>query len=111
MWQAAACSATCLELRRLLGDDARAPRYVQTIPKRGYRLVATPVALFEAPDATPPARRVLLRRLLLLAAMVLGVLLTMDGASSLGRRERAGLVSAAFVARSIRRAVPRARAR
>jgi tetratricopeptide (TPR) repeat protein len=83
------------ELRRLLGDHARAPRYVQTIPKRGYRLVAMPVALFEAPDATPPARRVSLRRLLLLAAMVLGVLLTGDGASSLGRRERAGIVSAA----------------
>lgn len=28
------------ELRRALGDDSRAPRYIQTIPKRGYRLVA-----------------------------------------------------------------------
>ena len=27
-------------LRRALGDDARAPRYVQSIPKRGYRLIA-----------------------------------------------------------------------
>ncbi len=28
------------ELRRVLGDDARQPRYIQTIRKRGYRLVA-----------------------------------------------------------------------
>lgn len=29
------------ELRRLLGDDRSRPRYVATIPKRGYRLVAS----------------------------------------------------------------------
>jgi DNA-binding winged helix-turn-helix (wHTH) protein len=28
------------ELRRALGDDQRSPRYIETIPKRGYRLVA-----------------------------------------------------------------------
>jgi DNA-binding winged helix-turn-helix (wHTH) protein/tetratricopeptide (TPR) repeat protein len=28
------------ELRRLLGDDSKVPRYIQTIPKKGYRLVA-----------------------------------------------------------------------
>ncbi len=28
------------ELRRALGDDAHAPRYIETIPKRGYRLIA-----------------------------------------------------------------------
>jgi DNA-binding winged helix-turn-helix (wHTH) protein len=27
-------------LRKALGDDARDPRYIETIPKRGYRLVA-----------------------------------------------------------------------
>ncbi|MEO1083033.1 MAG: tetratricopeptide repeat protein [Acidobacteriota bacterium] len=32
----------CLsKLRRALGDDAKSPRYVETVPKRGYRLVAT----------------------------------------------------------------------
>jgi predicted ATPase len=29
-----------LELRKLLGDDHAAPRFIQTIPKRGYRFVA-----------------------------------------------------------------------
>jgi DNA-binding winged helix-turn-helix (wHTH) protein len=29
-----------LELRRALDDDARNPRYIETIPRRGYRLIA-----------------------------------------------------------------------
>jgi DNA-binding winged helix-turn-helix (wHTH) protein/TolB-like protein/Tfp pilus assembly protein PilF len=29
-----------LKLRRSLGDDARSPRYIETISKRGYRLIA-----------------------------------------------------------------------
>jgi DNA-binding winged helix-turn-helix (wHTH) protein/formylglycine-generating enzyme required for sulfatase activity/dienelactone hydrolase len=28
------------DLRQLLGDDARHPRFIETIPKRGYRLIA-----------------------------------------------------------------------
>jgi len=28
------------ELRRVLGDDAQHPRFIETIPKRGYRLLA-----------------------------------------------------------------------
>lgn len=33
--------ARCLlKLRRALGDDARRPRYIETLPRRGYRLVA-----------------------------------------------------------------------
>src|ERR1700760_1922223 len=29
-----------LELRKLLGDDARQPRFIQSVPKRGYCFVA-----------------------------------------------------------------------
>lgn len=29
------------ELRKALGDEARKPRFIQTVPKRGYRLIAT----------------------------------------------------------------------
>ena len=36
----AALSRCISELRRALGDDARNPRYVETLPKRGYRLLA-----------------------------------------------------------------------
>lgn len=35
-----ALSRTIFKLRKALGDDARAPRYVETIPKRGVRLIA-----------------------------------------------------------------------
>src|SRR5262245_40626780 len=31
---------TIAQLRKALGDDAQAPRYVQTVPRRGYRLIA-----------------------------------------------------------------------
>jgi DNA-binding winged helix-turn-helix (wHTH) protein/tetratricopeptide (TPR) repeat protein len=49
------------ELRQVLGDDAQAPRFIETIPKRGYRLIA-PVQWRDAPSpvvapspaATPP---------------------------------------------------------
>jgi tetratricopeptide (TPR) repeat protein len=36
-----ALTQAIIKLRRALGDDPRAPRYVETIPKRGYRLVAS----------------------------------------------------------------------
>jgi len=36
-----ALSAAVIKLRKAMGDSARAPRYIETIPKRGYRLIAT----------------------------------------------------------------------
>ncbi len=43
-------SRAIADLRTVLGDDARVPRFVETLPKVGYRLVA-PVS----PAAAPPA--------------------------------------------------------
>jgi DNA-binding winged helix-turn-helix (wHTH) protein len=39
-----------LELRKVLGDDAGQPRFIQTLPKRGYRFVA---AVVDASSAEP----------------------------------------------------------
>ena len=39
------------ELRRTLGDDAKEPRYIETIHRRGYRLIA-PVEFVTPPTAT-----------------------------------------------------------
>lgn len=33
-------AATIRELRRALGDNARSPRYIETLPRRGYRFIA-----------------------------------------------------------------------
>lgn len=84
-------------LRKALGDDARQPRYIQTISKRGYRLVAAvelapdePAEVKEAPpepplETLPPAppaapravgrRRVRLAKaaIILMAALVLWI--------------------------------------
>jgi TolB-like protein/DNA-binding winged helix-turn-helix (wHTH) protein len=40
-----------VELRRTLGDSARRPRYIETVPKVGFRLVATTEAVTEVPNA------------------------------------------------------------
>ena len=55
------------QLRRIFEDDARRPRTIQTIPRKGYRLIAT-VPVEETPGPVPPPRT---RRTLLAAAMAL----------------------------------------
>jgi serine/threonine-protein kinase len=65
------------ELRKALGDDAREPTYIETVPKRGYRLIA-PVTLDEVEGAgeEPASRRPLARwRLLIPVAALLLVVL------------------------------------
>ncbi len=47
-------SRAIAELRTALGDDPRQPRYVETLPKAGYRLVA---AVEPGGDGRSPARR------------------------------------------------------
>jgi DNA-binding winged helix-turn-helix (wHTH) protein len=41
-------------LRRLLGDDASSPRFIETVPKHGYRFIA-PVEAGSAPPQARPA--------------------------------------------------------
>lgn len=43
------------KLRDALDDDADAPRYIETLPRRGYRFLA-PIAPVAVPVATPAAR-------------------------------------------------------
>lgn len=43
------------ELRRALGDDARNPRFIQTVPRKGYRLIAPVSMRAETNDPAPPA--------------------------------------------------------
>lgn len=65
------------ELRKAFGDDARQPRYLETVPKRGYRLIAKVEALEPADPLESqerphrPVRFVSWPRLALLAAVCL----------------------------------------
>jgi TolB-like protein/DNA-binding winged helix-turn-helix (wHTH) protein len=43
------------ELRRVFEDDAREPRVIQTIPKRGYRFIATVEPVNREQVASPPS--------------------------------------------------------
>src|SRR5690349_16304499 len=49
-----------LEIRKVLGDDAKTPKYVETVHRRGYRFVADAKSQESAgavrtPDTLPPA--------------------------------------------------------
>ncbi|MET3666861.1 winged helix-turn-helix domain-containing protein [Caulobacter sp. 1776] len=56
------------DLRQALGDDAREPLHIETLAKRGYRLLASPKPVETAPR---PARRWLYGMLATLALIVL----------------------------------------
>jgi Tol biopolymer transport system component/DNA-binding winged helix-turn-helix (wHTH) protein len=89
------------EVRQALGDDAASPRYVETVPKRGYRFVAD-VESLERPRETvepvpvppPPANPTYLA--VALGAVALLVFGALAGVWLLrGERVESGLASAA----------------
>jgi len=43
-------NAAMKRLRAALGDDARAPRYIETLPRRGYRWINGVIPLDNPPD-------------------------------------------------------------
>jgi DNA-binding winged helix-turn-helix (wHTH) protein/Tfp pilus assembly protein PilF len=43
------------ELRRALGDDVKHPRFIQTVPRKGYRLIAPVSMRAETNGPAPPA--------------------------------------------------------
>jgi serine/threonine protein kinase/Flp pilus assembly protein TadD len=45
------------ELRKAFGDEARNPRFIQTIARKGYRLLA-PVSFGASPETLAPGRRI-----------------------------------------------------
>ena len=46
---------TIKQVRAALGDDAESPRYVETIPRRGYRFIAPVEVVVEPKDVPVPA--------------------------------------------------------
>ena len=52
-----ALTQAIIKLRKALGDDAQEPRYIETIPKRGYRLIAAVVPWVPPPPMTAATGR------------------------------------------------------
>ncbi|RFF27089.1 MULTISPECIES: winged helix-turn-helix domain-containing protein [unclassified Wenzhouxiangella] len=88
------------ELRRQLGDQASSPRFIETIPKRGYRLVAPVRALDEteptagtdggdSPASEPGGPNPFIKPRLLIEILVLAGLVTVAGWLWLDRQEPA----------------------
>jgi TolB-like protein/DNA-binding winged helix-turn-helix (wHTH) protein len=79
-----ALTSSIIKLRKALGDDSRHPRFIETVSKKGYRLIAPVGAMTTATEpaapVTPTRPRPALRRLmaagaaLSILAMVAGVL-------------------------------------
>ena len=72
------------QLRLALGDEAAAPRFVETLARRGYRFIAPVSRVAETPvvqTSTPPARN-------RTVAMLLAVLLIATGAFVVSRVSR-----------------------
>ena len=69
-----ALTQAIIKLRRALGDDAHSPRYIETISKRGYRLIAAAGTSPGDPPAAPAGNRVPTRsrkKLAIAAAVIL----------------------------------------
>jgi transcriptional activator of cad operon len=81
------------DLRRALGDDSRTQRYIQTIPKRGYRLAATSVER--------PPRRSISSRSLGAGAAILAVVLAIGGGNE-GAGSQTAAIESSVTARYVR---------
>jgi len=62
-------------LRKALGDDPKAPRYIETLPKRGYRLIAavSPASADDLPPAARPPAKWLPAAALAAAALAIAI--------------------------------------
>ncbi len=73
---------TVSKLRRAFDDDAKSPAYVETIPKRGYRLIAPVTAATEG--AAPPPRAN--RRLVSFGAAAAAIVVALAGVALMQER-------------------------
>lgn len=70
-----ALTRTLWKLRQALGDEAKAPRYIETVPKRGYRLIAEVAFVDGAGPVALANARIPLELVGLGAVLVLGIAL------------------------------------
>ena len=65
-----ALTRSVFKLRKALGDDARNPKYIATVSKRGYRLIAD-VSVWTADEPRSPAPAAMKRALFIMVPAVL----------------------------------------
>jgi DNA-binding winged helix-turn-helix (wHTH) protein len=79
------------QIRIALGDDAKSPRYVQTLPQRGYRFVAA-IATADTQHAPPPPARWRMTIAAAALAICVGAMLGLKGAAmAVEEQRRAGV--------------------
>ena len=79
---------TIVQLRKTLGDDARHPRYIETIPKRGYRFIVDVEEVSSEPGIVSKG----------LARVKISVAESEDAEEQRDRDWRAGVISESSVA-------------
>ena len=79
------------DLRKQFGDDARQPRYVETLARRGYRLIAPVAGPSERPASTPRAPWVAALTACLLLAF--GTYLYVDHRSSVEQQAQLRMIA------------------
>lgn len=62
-------------LRKLLGDDAKSPRYIETVPKRGYRLVCSMESADKSSAVSPIKNRIQRSPMLVVFTILVAVFL------------------------------------
>src|SRR5712671_587338 len=72
-------------VREVLGDDADNPRFIETLPQRGYRFLAQ---VEKAPSEVPSLSRIPRRRLLAIAGGLVSVPLFAVGYRLVPSRQR-----------------------
>jgi DNA-binding winged helix-turn-helix (wHTH) protein/TolB-like protein len=77
------------QIRTALGDSAAAPRFVETLPRRGYRFVATPTDSLATPSRTGLQSRGPGRRPALIAAVAVALIAAAAWALVAGRHPAA----------------------
>jgi DNA-binding winged helix-turn-helix (wHTH) protein len=74
------------QIRRALGDTAEKPRYIETLPRRGYRFLPAVRVISSPPRGVgvthSPSRRLLLPATLLLTGLLLGAWLDHEAVAS-----------------------------
>lgn len=93
-----ALSRAVAELRQALGDDARQPRFIETVPKRGYRLLV-PVS-HGNPEGTHVMKPLLSRRALPL--LIATLFLVLASAWWLQQKAQSPVPNTALLATAIR---------